>query len=229
MVVSAFFLIWLGNFTNLDMRLAESMYDTRTGSFPWRHAWLTEHFGHVIAKQILIALALIPVVLCLSDSLLRPQVLPAWWRLRIRIVAACAVAIPGLTALLKKASSSHCPWDLQGFGGNEPYYRLLDHVPAWVEAGKCLPGGHASSALWLIGLAVFWLPHRPRVALMMAGLLALPGLALGWMQQMRGAHFLTHNLWSLWIACIVMMAVLELAQWRSLGLPRHASARKAAT
>jgi len=27
---------------------------------------------------------------------------------------------------------------------------------------------------------------------------------VGWMQQLRGAHFLTHTLWSIWIAVLIV-------------------------
>lgn len=227
MAACGLLLLWLGNFTNLDVRLAESMFDERTRSFPWQHAWLTERFGHEIVKRVLIGLALVPILLCIGDSVLRTPLLAPWWRLRVRVVAACALLIPTVTSLLKQASVSHCPWDLQRFGGSEPYYRLLDHVPAWVDAGKCLPGGHASSALWLLGLVAFWLPHRPKSALLMAVVLALPGLALGWLQQMRGAHFLSHNLWSLWIASAILIAVLGVAQRRGWTLPGRIPAGEA--
>lgn len=175
MAVSGLILLWLGNFTNLDLRLAEAMFDERTHSFPWQHAWLTERFGHEIAKRVLIGLALVPIVICVGDFVMRRPLLTPWWRLRCQVIAACAVLIPTITSLLKQASSSHCPWDLRRFGGSETYYRLLDHVPAWVDAGKCLPGGHASSALWLIGLTVLWLPHRPKAALLVAAGLLVPG------------------------------------------------------
>ena len=56
------------------------------------------------------------------------------------------------------------------------------------------------SALWLVALAVFWLPHRPRMAAAVGGVMLAFGMAVGWMQQLRGAHFLTHTLWSMWIA-----------------------------
>lgn len=65
-------------------------------------------------------------------------------------------------------------------------------------------GGHASSALWLLGLAVFWLPRRPRMAAAVGGAMLLFGLAVGWMQQLRGAHFLTHTLWSMWVAVFIV-------------------------
>jgi membrane-associated PAP2 superfamily phosphatase len=198
---------------NADLMLADLMFDFHIHEFPWQHAWLTERFSHGILKTSLTLLGTVPLAACAWDALARRMGppgggLPVWWRLRGRLLSLCVILVPLLTSLLKRASRSHCPWDLERYGGYQPYYRLLEHMPRWVEAGHCLPGGHASSALWLVGLAVFWLPHDPRKAGAVAlGALGLGG-AVGWMQQMRGAHFLTHTLWSMWIACAVLAALL---------------------
>lgn len=221
LLASALGILWIGNFTDIDLALANAVYNAPTHSFPWQHAWLTERFGHVILKQVLTVLALIPIVLSLGEIVLRKPCLRPWWRLRVRLLACCAALIPTVTSLLKHASKSHCPWDLERFGGSEPYYRLLDHIPALADAGHCLPGGHASSALWLVGLMVFWLPHRPRAALAVGAATLAFGGALGWLQQMRGAHFLTHTLWSMWIACAITASLLAYVQ-------RRAVARRAA-
>ena len=206
---------------NADLALADLMFDFRVHEFPWQHAWLTERFGHGILKTLLTLLGAAPVAACAWDALQRRRAgrpgagLPAWWRLRLRLLSLCVFLVPLFTSMLKRASRSHCPWDLERYGGYQPYYRLLEHMPRWVEAGHCLPGGHASSALWLVGMAVFWLPHDPRKAA--AAALAALGLggAVGWMQQMRGAHFLTHTLWSAWIACAVLAALLAAHKaWR---------------
>ncbi|WP_229490355.1 phosphatase PAP2 family protein [Pseudoduganella namucuonensis] len=215
LTASALLILWIGAYTDLDLRLANAMYDARAHTFPWRHAWLTEQFGHGLLKSALTALAAIAILLCAGEQLLRKRYPRPWWRLRLRLLAACAMLIPTATSLLKQASKSHCPWDLERFGGSQQYYRLLEHVPAWVEAGKCLPGGHASTALWLVGVGVFWLPHRPRTALAASGASVAFGAAVGWLQQMRGAHFLTHTLWSVWIACAIAAGLLWLQSLRS--------------
>lgn len=210
LMAAALLILWIGACTDLDLRLAGAMYDARAHAFPWRHAWLTEKFGHGSLKLALTVLAAIAILPCAGELLSRKRYLRPWWRSRLRLLAACATLIPAATSLLKQASKSHCPWDLERFGGSQPYYRLLDHVPAWVEAGKCLPGGHASTALWLVGIGVFWLPQRPRAALAASAVSLMFGLALGWLQQMRGAHFLTHTLWSAWIACAIAAWLLWL-------------------
>jgi membrane-associated PAP2 superfamily phosphatase len=45
------------------------------------------------------------------------------------------------------------------------------------------------------------------------------GLGLGWVQQLRGAHFLSHTLWSAWIAAAIVLLFTRLL----LGSERHAA------
>jgi membrane-associated PAP2 superfamily phosphatase len=212
LILSGIVILWIGNYTNIDLALADAMFDRASGTFPWHHAWLAERFNHDILKTILQVSGVTAVALAAWDWA-RPQ--PYWTaqrRVGLRVLALSAILVPTCISVLKHFSDSHCPWDLQRYGGREPYVRLLEMLPAGVSPGQCLPGGHASSALWLVALAVFWLPHRPRMAAAVGGLTLAFGLAVGWMQQLRGAHFLTHTLWSMWIA-VVIVGVL----YRTLG------------
>jgi membrane-associated PAP2 superfamily phosphatase len=197
-------IVLLATFTDIDLRLADAVYDARLGDFPWRHAWLAEVFSHVLLKRMLTGVALVFIGLALYD-LARPGA----HRWRLRVVAGCAIVIPSIIALLKQLSSSHCPWDIDRYGGSAPYVRLLEALPAGIAPGHCMPAGHASSALWLISLAVLFLPARPRTAAAVFGAMLAFGIALGYLQQMRGAHFLTHTLWSVWIACAVLFVFLQ--------------------
>jgi len=220
LAMAAAAIVLLGAVTDIDLRLADAFYDAHAHAFPWRHAWLTERFGHGIVKMVLTALAVCLVAVSAADGAVRAYNrrrsgagwLPSWWRTRLAVLAASSVLVPLATSLLKRASHSHCPWDLARYGGSHAYYRLLDSMPDWVAAGHCLPGGHASTALWLVALAVFWLPHQPRTAASIAALMLGAGGALGWLQQMRGAHFLTHTLWSMWIATAIVTGLLFLQQ-----------------
>jgi len=135
-------------------------------------------------------------------------------RFRMRVVALSALIVPTVNGVLKQQSASHCPWDLQRYGGTEPYVRLFDYLPAGISPGNCMPAGHASSALWMVSLAVFFIPLRlRRAALVLAVFLGI-GICVGWMQQLRGAHFLSHTLWSAWIALFtVFVIVLSMDRW----------------
>ena len=89
------------------------------------------------------------------------------------------------------------------------FLRLFDAVPSAMQSGHCFPAGHATVALWLAALCVFWLPHKPKTAfaVFLSGLSV--GFALGWVQQMRGAHFLFHTLWATWFAALVVVVMLS--------------------
>lgn len=207
-------LLWIGTHTDLDLILADAAFDRDTGAFPWRHAWLTEVFSHRILKHAFIALA-VGFVLMAGWDLISPRPWPGLRRRQMRVVALSAIVIPTVISLLKQVSSSHCPWDLARYGGSAPYVRLLQALPLEIEPGRCMPAGHASSALWLISLAVFFLPRRPVCAAAVFGFFLTVGFGVGWLQQLRGAHFLTHTLWSIWIACAVVCALFATMVRRS--------------
>lgn len=199
--LAALAIVWLGEFTDIDMLLAQAAYDPVLGGFPLRHAFLTEAVGHRWVRNAGVLAGASVLGIALYD--LRFRVLSNWARVRMRVLALCAVLVPLAVSLLKRASAVSCPWDLQAFNGSQPYVRLFDAMPPGAAAGHCWPGGHASSALWLLGLVVFWLPHRPRRAALAACVLLGAGVGVGWIQQLRGAHFLSHTLWSAWIAAAI--------------------------
>ncbi|UGQ47730.1 phosphatase PAP2 family protein [Massilia endophytica] len=207
LIFGAILILWLGASTDIDLRLADAAFNRATQSFPLQHAWLTEKFNHVILKSMLSAVGASIVVLALWDAYRPYKSWQASRRVGMRVTAMSAVMVPSVISLLKHASASHCPWDLQRYGGTEPYVRLLEWMPAGIAPGHCLPGGHASSALWLLAIAAFWWPHRPRTAVAVAVAMLMFGGAVGWLQQLRGAHFLTHTLWSAWIACALVFAI----------------------
>jgi membrane-associated PAP2 superfamily phosphatase len=210
LVLFALLILWMGNATDIDIKLADAMFDPVRHRFPMQHAWIAERFNHVILKGALSAMAAAAVVLALWDAA-RPR---AGWRrsarVGMRVVAMSAVLVPLVISVLKLVSTSHCPWDLARYGGTEPYVRLLEWMPAGVKPGHCMPGGHASSALWLVSLAAFWWPHSRAKAIAVGLSMLVFGLIVGWAQQMRGAHFLTHTLWSAWIACAMVFAIYSM-------------------
>ena len=206
LLAAALVIVWIGAFTDIDLTLADAAFDRTAMAFPWRHAWLTEVFAHVALKRALTVLGVL-FILAAAWDLIWPRAWSAQRRLQMRLVALSAILVPTAISLLKHMSKSHCPWDLQRYGGVEPYVRLLDAMPHGIIAGNCMPAGHASTALWMVSLAVFLLPARPRAAAMAAVILLGAGFLVGWMQQMRGAHFLTHTLWSMWIACAIIGAL----------------------
>ncbi|MGV3742730.1 MAG: phosphatase PAP2 family protein [Burkholderiaceae bacterium] len=206
----ALVLIALGRHTGIDLRLSNWMYDENLAEFPWRDTWFASVFMHKWMKYLFIL-----VGMCAAAVLLASRYIPAMARSsdqkrRLAVVVLSFLSVPLIISLMKSQSIHHCPWDLERYGGFAPYLRLFDSLPEGIKPGHCFPAGHASSALWLPAFAAFWLPHQPRRALFIFVMGLLPGLLLGWVQQMRGAHFLSHTLWSAWIAGLIILILSRL-------------------
>lgn len=207
LALSALALLWLFHATRLDLALAAPYYDAANHTFPWRYAWVTKYFIHHHVKEALIIAGLAIWALALSA---RFRHVPQWLAGRQRrwwTVALSFVLVPTVIALLRHFSSMHCPWDVTDFGGYAPYFDLLQRAPDGVRAGRCFPSGFTATGAWLLAFALLWYPER-RLRSVAIGVLAFAvAFGLGWAQQMRGAHFLSHTLWSLWVGWAVVLAI----------------------
>lgn len=203
-------LVWLGRSTNVDLVLADAVFDFSANEFPWRSHWFFENVMHHAMRALMIGTGLVPVAALLADRLGGRALFDDKARKRLIVVVASAALVPLAISTMKGFSIHHCPWNLSRYGGYAPFLRIFDGLPAGGSAGHCFPAGHASSALWMASFAVYWLPEKPAkaIAVFLAGL--IPGFTLGLAQQVRGAHFLTHTLWSMWIAALIVVLLSAL-------------------
>ena len=172
----------------LDEPVSRLFYDPELRAFPWRHAWALETLGHEALKWIMVGFW----AACLVPKGLRRGAL---------LMAIAAVAV----TLLKQHSPYACPWDLPDWGGSA----------AASAAGRCLPAGHPVSGFMLFGLYFALRPQHAvaaRAALIAAWLI---GLTAGAVQILRGAHFVSHVLWTAWIAWSVTLAADWLTRRRA--------------
>lgn len=117
------------------------------------------------------------------------------------------VVSTAVVAILKHLNQHGCPWDVTLYGGDLPLFDLFAPPPLGMEAGRCFPAGHPSGGFALIAFYFAFMHYKPRFAAYMLGLGLVMGLVMGAAQIMRGAHFLSHVLWSGWL---VWMALLVL-------------------
>ena len=206
LATSAVVLAWLFHATRLDLRLATPWYDPAQHTFPWRYAWVTKFFIHRYLKVLHISGGIAMWLLALRASKAQDGFL-ATHRRRLWCVAISFVAVPVTIAVLHRLSAMHCPWDVADFGGGVPYFDLLSPAPDGVRAGHCFPAAFVSSGSWMLAFAWLFYPERPRLSFAIGIAAFTWAFGLGWVQQMRGAHFLSHTLWSLWVSWSVVLLV----------------------
>lgn len=214
---------FIGQFTDLDLILADLFFDPARHVFPYNKSWFARDFMHGHVKNVIVWSGFILFAVTLFDFIYPLHQINALKRAQLRVLALAAFLEPILIRTLKESSALHCPWGVDRYDGSAPFLRLFDSIPAGWSDGHCFPAGHASVGMWLSALAVFWLPQAPRRALAaFAGGLGI-GLALGWVQQMRGQHFLTHTLWTAWLSSALLLVLLALFA-RPLEQAAHQSA-----
>ena len=124
-------------------------------------------------------------------------------------LAVTGLVAAGAVSVLKSISATSCPWDLREFGG---FASHVSHWNWWTQdggSGHCFPAGHASSGFAFIG-GWFVFRDHPRIARQWLWGSIAAGFVFGIAQQVRGAHFMSHTLWTAWL-CGVTAWTIDLA------------------
>ncbi len=177
-----------------DQWLADQLYRLEGHQWALQNAWVTTHLIHKGGKWLSAFAGLLALVACFH----------AWrharwrtWRWPLLYLVLAVALGTGMVSLLKSWTHMDCPWDLTRYGGLRTYIGLFATRPANMPPGACFPAGHASAGYAWVSFYFFALMVRPawRWRGLAVGLLA--GAVFGCAQQLRGAHFLSHDLWTL--------------------------------
>ncbi|MCY1504836.1 PAP2 superfamily protein [compost metagenome] len=203
-------LLLLFDTPSLDFALAHAFYDPQSG-FVGRHSAFLEDVLHDRAKQAVILLGVFAIAGFLASLL--PTRLRQWRRPLGYLVLTLGLSTAIVTPL-KAVTAVQCPWSLAEFGGVEPYSPLVGHHPYVDKPGRCWPGGHASAGFCLLALFFALRDRHPRLArVALVGALVLGSVfSLG--RMMQGAHFLSHNLWTLLFDWMISLACYRLVLHR---------------
>lgn len=187
-----------------DQWLADRIYAWQGGQWQLRHDFITEQLIHRIGRDVS-TMAWLAVLAAWIVARTRP----GWGTLR-RPLACLLVSIAASTALVawvKSWSNMDCPWDLVRYGGAREYVSLFAMRPLGMSRGACFPAGHASGGYAWLALYFFLWSVRPRWRWLGLAVGMVAGLTFGISQQLRGAHFLSHDLWTLAICWGSALAV----------------------
>jgi membrane-associated PAP2 superfamily phosphatase len=188
----------------LDLDVSRLFGDA--SGFSWRDHWLVGGILHANARWVAwtFCLGLLANVwrpLPFARSVPRPE---RWWWLATTL--ACVLLIP----LLKRGSLTSCPWSLAEFGG------VARHVSHWAwgvsdgGTGRCFPAGHATAAFCFLPGFFVLRSRAPKAArAWLLGVVAA-GAVLGSVQVLRGAHYVSHSLWTGWLCWAFVLLALRL-------------------
>jgi membrane-associated PAP2 superfamily phosphatase len=208
--------------SNLDMWLATALYQWEGSAWALKGNWLTFAIMHQGGNILIYAFSFLVLLLAICSrwvAMLNP------WKKSLTYLFVCMAAIPTVIVLLKHFSQVPCPWVLQDFGASRLYHHNLAYPLSSSRGGHCFPSGHASAGFALLSLYFAAYPGSRKNT----WLFLLPGLILGasfgLAQQLRGAHFLSHDLWSAFLSWLIALLVFAVAQGYGLTLLRFRSAQ----
>ncbi len=217
-VISAVFLLYLYPSTGLDALLIHPFYDVKILAFPLKHDWFLQEVMHTYLKYLVVLIALALVIFWLGGirvmTLISTRFKCRWlqrYHQRFLWVFVGMLISTASISIFKHFSNHACPWDLLIYGGDQPLFALFEALPFGASPGHCFPGGHAAGGFSLMAFYFGFKDTDVKIVNIRFANIGLViglilGLAMGWAQVMRGAHFMSHNLWTAWIIWMILLA-----------------------
>lgn len=183
----------------LDRLLAGFIYDNDLHSWSLRSNYLLEEVIHKDGR-LLFALMIVSLIALYFTPRYKMHKRPLAFLILSVLISVISIN------LIKKISGVPCPWSVDEFGGTQ-------HIMHWFNGfngqSGCFPAGHASAGYAWVALYFFALVQRR--SLRFHGLFFGLGLGFiyGFAQELRGAHFLSHDIWTAAICWVVPAALFH--------------------
>ena len=206
-ILVAIFALLLIRIFHLDFVIADSIYSV-ADSWQYKNAWFTNQLMHKWGKYLVILLYLLLVLL----FFFRDKQDETNHQRFGKIVLLSAIPIGTiLVSLLKHNLEVDCPWDLSRYGGSRPYYDLFSYATAALPSTHCFPSGHASTVFTWMSLYFYLGLYYPQHKSKALFFILLFGFIFGMGQQLRGAHFISHDIWSMLVCIGANIFIFKLA------------------
>ena len=177
-------------------------YDATVNRWIGHGRWWADDLLHTDGRHAIL-LVIAGLLVTIGGGLFSPR----WSAARgtaIYLLATIALAW-GLIGLLKHVTNVPCPWSLLGFGGERPHVGLFSPRPAGFGPAACFPGAHSASGFALFAFYFAFRDRRPRRARRLLAIAILIGAIFAFGQEARGAHFLSHDVSSAFLAWFVAL------------------------
>jgi len=200
-------LTWI-ELNNIDLIVSQNFYDSQLKQWTYKDNWVTSTLLHSYAgkfTKILIGIMFI--------ALLGTRFKKDFYRYTVPVAFLFFTSAigPCIIIFLKNKTHIYCPWDLILFGGTQPYIQLFDPITDSLKIGHCFPAAHASGGFTFMSFYFFFILVQPRYKYYGLSFGLLLGLIYGFDQQIRGAHFLSHDLFAIsicWFSSFLLFFIL---------------------
>lgn len=191
---------------DVDRIIADYFYAIQGNDWAWKDSWMVEVFFHKGGRAFSLFLALISLAFLIASYFHRS--LAAHKKPLLYLFLATAGSSL-LISFFKSALAVSCPWEFDRYGGSLAYSTVIDQL--FLRNGEgCFPAGHASAGYAWISCYFFGLHYQSRWRLAGLAIPLIAGIVLGLVQQIRGAHFISHDVWTLAICWFYSFALFLL-------------------
>ena len=197
------FATYILDIRQFDLAVADTIYFLEGSSWQLRNSWLLETLMHK-GGRILVVLLVLSVLGLLTSTWLSTSM--RRYRAGLTYLFIAVAISLGLISLFKGLTHINCPWDLFRYGGKFAYVPM-DNALFGNGGGRCFPAGHASGGYAWIALYFVCLFYWPQWRYLGLGIGLVLGLVFGAAQEFRGAHFLSHDIWTLAICWYTALGV----------------------
>jgi len=190
------FLAIYSEYSGLDLWLAHHFYDSASHQWPLRTLFVTQTLLHDDAQAMIKLMGAVILTLFLICRISEPLFN---YRKPLTYLLLASFTGPVIIEIIKNSSHIQTPWSLSEFGGDMPYIRMFDSASQVLPVGHAFPGGHSSAGFAFFSLyflLYFYAPAYRYLGLIIP--LSL-GLLFAANQEIRGAHFISHDLMSMFI------------------------------
>lgn len=193
------FLMFVSSTTGIDLFIAKLFYNNESKWF-YRNQFVFENIFHKGGIWLTISIFLWLFYKLLSTGFNKKNDKDFVYYFLVLVSSMLSII---LIAFLKNHTTLPCPWDLQIFGGAQFGVSVFSLFSRDLPSGHCFPAGHSSGgycflSLYLIHFRLFGERNFKKLSF---GLIL--GVIFGMTQQMRGAHFLSHDLATIAVSIII--------------------------
>jgi membrane-associated PAP2 superfamily phosphatase len=188
---------------HVNVFIADYIYHWQGDSWALKDHWLLEYVIH-LGGRLFIEIMYGTVAILFIATWFNKIVKPLRKGLLYLLVAVLLSSL--IVAIVKSFTGVACPWRVERYGG----WATMDF---FVSNGKCFPAGHAGGGYAWMALYFFCRVYFPRWRFLGLLLGLFLGVVFGVAQQLRGAHFISHDIASLAI-CWSVAFILYSGMWR---------------